>query len=291
MLDRRAVGLLAVMLCMALSHLAIAQPADRGRPPGGKLEVDLELLLAVDISGSIDAEEARLQREGYAKAIADPQVVKAIRAGLLGRIAVAYFEWSDSYVQNEVMDWMVISDQASADAAGRALLAAPIRTARRTSITGALNFSLPRFAASPYTGQRRVLDISGDGPNNDGGPVDLARERVLAAGITINGLPIINDKPNTWGFPVLPDLDRYYEGCVTGGPGSFVVVAEDFRTFGEAVRRKLILEIASRPVPQPDWAAAGPVVRLPAQSAGRYAKGCDIGERQSQEYWRRRWDQ
>lgn len=291
MLTRCAVALLTALLCMALPHIASAQPADRGKPSSGKLEVDLELLLAVDISGSIDAEEARLQREGYAKAIADPQVVKAIRAGLLGRIAVAYFEWSDSYVQNEVLDWMVISDQASAEAAGKALLAAPIRTARRTSITGALNYSLPRFAASPYAGQRRVLDVSGDGPNNDGGPVDLARERVLAAGITINGLPIINEKPNTWGFPVLPDLDRYYEGCVTGGPGSFVVVAEDFRTFGEAVRRKLILEIASRPVPQPDWTQAGPAIRIPAQGAGRYAKGCDIGERQSQEYWRRRWDQ
>lgn len=258
--------------------------AAQEKPP-----VDLELLLAVDISGSIDAEEAKLQREGYAKAIADPLVVKALRGGIHGRIAVAYFEWADSYTDNTVMEWRLIHDQASANAVARHLLETPIRSARRTSITGAITNALPRFAASPYKGIRRVLDISGDGPNNDGGLITIARDRALAEGIVINGLPIMNGRTNGWGFPMLEDLDRYYEGCVIGGNGSFVVVAESFDTFFEAIRRKLILEIAAAPNPPRDWAQAGPPVRLqPVQGGYRYPKGCDIGERQTQEFWRRR---
>lgn len=268
-------------------------------PAADKIPVDLELILAVDISGSIDAEEAKLQREGYAAALVDPLVVKAIRGGIHGKVAIAYFDWSDSWVQNQISDWVLVQDQASAEALARRLLAEPTRTARRTSITGAIIHAMPRFGSGPYQGMRRVLDISGDGPNNDGGPVDLARDRALAAGIVINGLPINNKRPSPFGFPALEDLDAYYEGCVIGGPGAFVVVAEDFRSFGEAVRRKLILEIASAPMVPPDWQRAGPPVLLqrvqrgqpPAGGAGRYPKGCDIGERQSQEFWRRRWDQ
>jgi hypothetical protein len=257
-----------------------------------KIPVDLELMLAIDISGSIDAEEARMQREGYARALVDPQVVKAIRGGIHGKIALAYFDWSDSYMQTEVIDWVLIHDQASAEAVSRKLLEQPTRTARRTSITGAIGHAIPRFGAGPYKGVRQVLDISGDGPNNDGGPVDLARDKALAAGIIINGLPINNNRPSPWGFPALEDLDRYYEGCVIGGPGSFVVVAEDFKSFGEAVRRKLILEIASVPQVPPAWQRIGPPVFQKVQSgASRYSKGCDIGERQSQEFWRRRIDQ
>lgn len=257
-----------------------------------KIPVDLELILAVDISGSIDAQEARMQREGYAKALVDPQVVKAIRGGIHGKIALFYFDWSDSYMQSDVMDWVLIHDQASAAAASRRLLEEPTRTARRTSITGAIAYALPRFGSGPYQGVRRVLDISGDGPNNDGGPVDIARDRALAAGIVINGLPINNNRPSPWGFPALEDLDRYYEGCVIGGPGAFVVVAESFESFGEAVRRKLILEIAAAPQLPPAWQRVGPPVLLQkAQNGSRYPKGCDIGERQSQEFWRRRMDQ
>jgi hypothetical protein len=257
-----------------------------------KIPVDLELILAVDISGSIDAQEARMQREGYAKALVDPQVVKAIRGGIHGKIALYYFDWSDSYMQSDVLDWMLIHDQASAAAASRRLLEEPTRTARRTSITGAIAYALPRFGSGAYQGVRKVLDISGDGPNNDGGPIDVARDRALAAGIVINGLPINNNRPSPWGFPALEDLDRYYEGCVIGGPGSFVVVADSFESFGEAVRRKLILEIASAPHVPPAWQKVGPPVLLQkAQNGARYPKGCDIGERQSQEFWRRRMDQ
>ncbi len=299
---RRCLAILALALLasVSLSAPASAQLRNRdGGTPGfdpNKPQVDLVLLLAVDISGSIDPDEARLQREGYAKAIVDPKVVKAIQGGIHGRIAVAYFEWADSFTDNQIMDWTLISDAASAERVSQHLLAQPIRTARRTSISGAITHALPRFAAAPYQGMRRVLDISGDGPNNDGGRVDVARDMALAAGIVINGLTIINDKQNTWGFPTLPDLDAYYEGCVTGGPGSFVVVAQGFDTFHEAVRRKLILEIASAPVVPNDWLQFGPRPKLndwrvmPTQNQG-YAKGCDVGERQSQEFWRRRWDQ
>ncbi|MEK9968598.1 MAG: DUF1194 domain-containing protein, partial [Ferrovibrio sp.] len=262
------------------------------------MPVDLELLLAIDISGSIDADEARLQREGYARALLDKDVLKAIRGGIHGKIAIAYFDWSDSYVQSEILDWTLIQDEASARAVSQRLLDTQTRTARRTSISGAIHYAIPRFGAGPYKGMRRVLDISGDGPNNDGDMVDQARDKAVAAGIVINGLPIINGKQNTWGFPQLEDLDLYYEGCVIGGPGAFVVVAESFDTFHEAVRRKLILEIATAPALPPAWQRpnntdGGPPVFHKAQSApgSRYPKGCDIGERQSREFWRRRFDQ
>lgn len=294
---RRWLAILALALLASVSLSAPSPAQQRSRDGGSpafdpnKPQVDLILLLAVDISGSIDPDEARLQREGYAKALVDPKVVKAIQGGIHGRIAIAYFEWADTYTDNQILDWTLISDAASAERVSQQLLAQPIRTARRTSISGAITHALPRFAAAPYQGLRRVLDISGDGPNNDGGRVDIARDMALAAGIVINGLPIINDKQNTWGFPTLQDLDAYYEGCVTGGPGSFVVVAEGFDTFHEAVRRKLILEIASAPMVPNDWLQFGPRARIvPTQNKG-YDKGCDIGERQSQEFWRRRWDQ
>lgn len=273
-----------VLALVAAAGLPAMGPARAEEKPA----VDLALMLAVDISGSIDADEARLQREGYAQAIRDPAVVKAITSGINGRIAVAYFEWSDSYTQNALLDWMVISDQASAERVARRLTEEPITTARRTSISGAIQYAMPRFASMPYAALRRVLDISGDGPNNDGGPIDLARDAALAAGIAINGLPIMNGRQNSWGFPTLPDLDKYYEGCVIGGPGAFVVVAESFDSFDEAVRRKLILEIAAAPIPTP--AVPGPRV-IRAQGAGGYDRGCDIGERQSREFWRRRFDQ
>ncbi|MFC3674511.1 DUF1194 domain-containing protein [Ferrovibrio xuzhouensis] len=278
----------SVLALVAAAGFLLPRMATAGEKPA----VDLALMLAVDISGSIDLDEARLQREGYAQAISDPAVIKAITSGINGRIAVAYFEWSDSYTQNALLDWTVISDRASAEAVARKLTAEPITTARRTSISGAIQFALPRFAGLPYTALRRVLDISGDGPNNDGGPVDLARDAALAAGIAINGLPIMNGRQNSWGFPTLPDLDKYYEGCVIGGPGAFVVVAEDFASFDVAVRRKLILEIAAAPVPTP--ATRPRVIR--AQTAGGYGqngydRGCDIGEKQSREFWRRRFDQ
>lgn len=287
-MQRRSL-IVSMLAWMTASFLLAGGAAAQRTSPERVADVDIELILAVDISGSIDPDEAKLQRDGYARAIADPAVVKAIRSGVHGRIAVSYFEWADAMTQGSLVEWMLIHDQASAEAVSRRLLEHPIRTARRTSISGAIQYAIPIYGSGQHKGVRRVLDISGDGPNNDGPRVDLVRDQALAAGIVINGLPIMNGRVNTWGFPVLEDLDRYYEGCVIGGPGSFVVVAESFETFFEAIRRKLILEIATAPQVPPAWQQSGPVMK--AQSGNRYAKGCDIGERQSNEFWRRRFDQ
>ncbi len=265
--------------------------------------VDLELVMSVDVSGSIDAEELQMQRDGYVAALTDPEVVRAITRGVLGRIAVAYAEWGSYGHQRLVVDWALIDGAASAQSFAAALAKAPIRGGVGTSISGAIEFALPMFGKNGFDGTRKVIDISGDGPNNSGGLVNLARDRAAAAGVAINGLPIINDRPNRMDFPGLPDLDKYYEGCVITGEGSFVIVAGNFQAFGEAIRRKLILEIAglapdgprrfampARPLRASAplrWRMAGP---LPAfvRAGAVYDKGCDIGERQLQEFYNRR---
>ena len=265
-----------------------------GLPPAPaaaeRLPVDLELVLAVDVSGSIDAEEMKLQRDGYVAALTHPDVVSAITRGVLGRIALAYVEWAGHEVRRVVVDWAPISDRASAEAFAARLAAAPIRSGVSTSISGAIDYVLPMFGANGYEGTRRVIDISGDGPSNQGALVTVARDRAEAAGVVINGLPILNDRPNALNFPNLPDLDLYYEGCVITGDGAFVVVANNFEAFGEAVRRKLILEIADLPGPRRHYVGT-PRARVFPRRAGTgavYEKGCDIGERQVQEFYRRR---
>lgn len=264
--------LLAVLLAVAamLPGMAAAQP------------VDLELVLAVDVSGSIDRDEAKLQRDGYVAALTDQQVIDAIRGGLHGRIAVTYFEWAGYRHRRLVAEWHLVHDRPSAEALAARIAAAPIATGVSTSISGAIEHALPLFGAAGYRGERRVIDISGDGPNNDGPDVVTARAAALAMGITINGLPILNDRANVANFPNLDDLDDYYDGCVIGGPGAFMVVAQGFETFAAAVKRKLILEIAARPEPVPR--------AIPARvQTANYAQGCDIGERQLQQYLRGRW--
>jgi hypothetical protein len=258
-----------------------------GAFPAAAIPVDLGLVLAVDISGSIDPEEAKLQRDGYVGAFTHPEVIRAITGGYHGRIAVAYFEWASAWDQRPVVDWRLVEDWASAEALAGQLAAAPIQIGQRTSISSAINFALPLFGRSGYEAERRVIDISGDGPNNDGEPIWTARDRANAMGVVINGLPIINDRPNRWGFPTSPDLDRYYEGCVITGPGAFVVVAENFGKFGEAVRRKLLLEIAGLPPPKRRARALRPAP--PKTLKASYELGCDIGERQSRDYYQRRW--
>lgn len=248
--------------------------------------VDLELILAIDISGSIDPDEAKLQRDGYVNAFTHPQVIGAVTSGITGRIAVAYFEWASARDQRLVADWRLIDGAAAAHRFSAELAAMPIATGQRTSISGAIAYALPMFGRG-YQGTRRVLDISGDGPNNDGLLITAARDRALSEGVVINGLAIISDRPNRWGFPTSPDLDQYYEGCVIGGPGSFAIVAENFESFGDAVRRKLILEIAARPAPLRRHARRA--LRPPSLlQRADYAPGCDIGERQSREYFQRR---
>jgi hypothetical protein len=260
------------------------------------LPVDLELVLAVDVSGSIDAEEMKLQRDGYIAALTDPEVVRTITRGVLGRIAVAYVEWAGYETRRLLIDWTLIDGPAAAQEFAAALAAQPIRGGVSTSISAAIEFVLPMFGANGFVGTRKVIDISGDGPNNQGALVTVMRDRANAEGVVINGLPILNDRPNALNFPSLPDLDRYYEGCVITGEGSFVVVANNFEAFGEAIRHKLIQEIAgvvpgarrfARSGLPARWRGAEPPLR-PIRAGAVYEPGCDIGERQLNEFYRRR---
>lgn len=238
---------------------------------GAAEPVDLELALAVDVSGSIDDEEAQLQRDGYVAAFRDPAVIRAIEHGMLGRIAVAYYEWAGFNRVRVIVDWTLIEDVKTAHAFAGLLTLEPPRTVRRTSISSAIDFGVPYFARNEYDGTRRVIDVSGDGANNSGDLVTRARDRAVAAGVTINGLPIINGRPGPFGWPPIKDLDLYYRDCVIGGPGAFLVVANSFDEFAEAVRRKLILEIAGIGPPKPRL--------VPAQLAPeRTAPPCNIGE-------------
>jgi hypothetical protein len=261
-----------------------------------KKEIDLALALAIDISGSIDPDEAQLQRRGYVEAFRDPVIVKSILGGPNGRIAVTYFEWSDSWMQKLLIDWTLLDSESAIEAFARRLAEAPISIARRTSISGAIRYAIPLFGRSPYEPTRKVLDISGDGSNNDGGLVTDMRHEALRERIAINGLPIMNDRPNPFGFPNETDLDQYYLHCVTGGPRSFVEVARSFEDFPRAVRKKLLQEVADR---SPRLLRPG--VHL-AQARRRdvaepdytkfirpgYEPGCDVGERRSREFWQRR---
>ena len=220
--------------------LALAGPA----AAASSEEVDLQLVLAIDVSGSIDDVEAQLQRDGYLKALVHPKVVEAIKSGPIGRIAVTYIEWAGDTFQHTVIEWRVIHDEASARAFVSALAETPILRERRTSISGAIDYAKARLAESGFKSARRAIDISGDGYNNIGRDVVAARDEAVAAGITINGLPIINDRPNPFSRPAVVDLDKYFESNVIGGPGAFVVVAKDFDSFAEAILHKLVLEIS-----------------------------------------------
>lgn len=205
--------------------------------------VDVLLVLAVDVSRSIDEDEARLQREGYRNAVSDPRVVEVIRRGMIGAIGLAYVEWAGFEYQRLVLPWTRIAAQRDADAWASALAEAPRASLSWTSISGGIDFARRTLAEAPFEGTRRVIDVSGDGVNNSGRPAELARDEAVAQGIVINGLPIINDRPTFGRMPQIP-LDQYFQQSVIGGAGSFLIVAEDFEAFGTAVRRKLIREIA-----------------------------------------------
>ncbi|MDP3415000.1 DUF1194 domain-containing protein [Falsiroseomonas sp.] len=227
------------------SLLAAAGAAAALRPTRARAEdpVDVALVLAVDISRSVDEDEARLQREGYRSAMTDPRLVEAIRGGMTGGIALAYVEWAGFEYQRLVLPWTRIGSQAQAESWASALAEAPRVSLSWTSISGAIEFSRRTLAECPFEATRRVIDVSGDGVNNSGAPAEEARDRAVAEGITINGLPILNDRPTFGRRPPIP-LDIYYRESVIGGPGAFMIPAEDFDDFGQAVRRKLIREIA-----------------------------------------------
>ena len=228
--------------------------------------VDLELVLAVDVSGSIDIEEAELQRQGYLSAIRHPEVVEAIRGGRLGRIAVSYVEWAGDLHQRTLVGWSEISDAESAAAFAGALERQLVQTQLWTSISTVIDYAARSFEGNGFQGRRRVIDISGDGPNNSGGYVVAARDRALDADIVINGLTIINGRPGRYGYPPLPNLDLYYEDCVIGGSGAFVVVADGFGDFARAILRKMLLEIAGETPPAPLLRRANDRIRPPCNA-------------------------
>jgi hypothetical protein len=238
--------------------------------------VDVELVLAVDVSYSMDMDELAVQREGYAQALVSREFLQALRSLPNGKISVTFFEWAASNDQKIIIPWRVIDGPETADAVAAEILKAPIRRASRTSISGAIYFAMPLFESNPYPGLRRVIDISGDGPNNNGAPVTPAREAALAKGITINGLPIMVKEPS-YSTMDIENLDWYYEDCVIGGPGSFVVAIKDREKFREAIRSKLLLEVAGRTPERPLIPVAENEPRV----------SCLIGEKMWQDRWGR----
>ncbi|QDG78148.1 DUF1194 domain-containing protein [Labrenzia sp. PHM005] len=244
-----------------------------GVSSAGKAEelVDVALVLAVDVSRSMSPDEITLQRKGYAAAIADPAVVKAVKQGVHGRIALTMFEWANDGHAREIVPWTVIERLEHAQGFSDAVLADTTYGQRRTSISGAIRHASRLLLDVPYAADRFVIDISGDGPNNQGLTVTRARDIAVEAGFVINGLPLMT----TSGFGTqfnIPDLDEYYRRCVIGGPGSFMIPVNDWDQFPEAVRRKLVLEIGGRMPMKP------PRV-LPAQITFEEPYDCLIGEK------------
>jgi hypothetical protein len=238
--------------------------------------VDVELILAVDVSYSMDMDELAIQREGYAQAIVSKEFLQALKTGPNGKIAITYFEWAATGDQKIIIPWRVIDGPETADAVADEIMKTPVRRASRTSISGAINFAMPLFDENPYKGLRRVIDISGDGPNNNGPPVTGARDAALAKGITINGLPIMVKEPS-YSTMDIDNLDFYYEDCVIGGPGSFVVSIKDRDKFKEAIRTKMLLEVAGRT----------PERRIVPVSDKEPRVSCLIGEKIWQDRWGR----
>jgi len=235
-----------------LTSLIIAGAAILPAMASAAEQVDLLLVLAADVSRSVDAGKFQLQRDGYAAAISDPRVLDAIRSGRKGRIGLTFIEWSGAGSQRVLIDWTTIADAESAKGFGDRLLEAPRSFADRTSISGAIEFAMNQLARAPYEAARRTIDVSGDGTNNAGGDVTIARDQALAQGVTINGLVILSETPLAWN----PDhtnppggLENYYRSNVIGGPGAFVMAAQNFGSFGQAIVRKMIAEVARAPEP------------------------------------------
>ena len=257
-----------VLAASAAPSLRIADKSPSAVP------VDVELVIAVDVSFSMDPEEQALQREGYVQALTSREFMRALREGANGKIAITYFEWAGEFDQKIVMPWRLIEGPELADSVAAEIAAAPYRRASRTSISGGLAFAKPLFDHSGYRGLRRVIDVSGDGANNSGPLVVPTRDDVLAAGITINGLPIMLKRPLR-GTMDIENLDVYYEDCVIGGPGAFVVPIHERKQFIEATRTKLVLEISGRE----------PSPRIVPVSADKPRISCTIGEKMWQDRW------
>jgi hypothetical protein len=238
-----------------LGSLAAATAASAGARGARAADtpVDLQLVLAVDVSRSIDEVEAELQRRGYIEALTNDRVIDAILAGEHKRIALCYTEWAGTHYQVVVIDWSVIDSPAAARRFADKLAEAPRQSQSWTAVGAALAHAGQRFEGSGFVAKRRVIDISGDGRTNDGPPAELVRDRLVAQGIVVNGLPVMMNRTN-FGRPPDLNLDKYYEENVIGGPGSFMIVADTFDQFGRAVRTKLVREVSgidvtSRPAP------------------------------------------
>jgi hypothetical protein len=233
-----------------------------------RIEVDVELFLAVDVSRSMQPFELEIQRRGYAAALTSPEVLDAIQSGLIGEIALTYVEWAGLGAKRVIVPWTRVATAEDARAVAEKITAHFDPGMRRTSISDALAHAARDIRTNAYHGLRRVIDVSGDGPNNQGQPVTSVRDQVLAQGITINGLPLMTRDgwSDRWG---IDDLDTYYRNCVIGGPGAFVIAVHDWDQFAEAVRQKLVLEIAGRAPPR--------IYRAQMQHAPAY--DCLIGEK------------
>ncbi len=231
---------------MALASVCVG-PATLGH---AETVVDIELVLAVDVSHSMDAAEQRLQRQGYVAAFRHRDIIRAIETGPHGRIAVSFLEWGEATFQALVIPWRIIASGNQARAFARELARSPITVAKRTSISRALETAVTLIVKNDITSLRQVIDISGDGPNNSGFPVTAARDAALRKGIVINGLPFVVARPgNISSFFAVPDIDRYYRECVIGGPGAFAMRVSNKDEFETAIRRKLLVEIAGPPSP------------------------------------------
>jgi hypothetical protein len=234
--------LLFLLLALATSAFAQHDGAEKDKDSP---TVDVELVLAVDVSYSMNDEELAIQREGYAQAIVSREFLQALKAGPRGKVAVTFFEWSAANYQKIIIPWQVIDSPETAAAMAAEIMKAPARRHARTSISGAINFAIPLFDANPYRGSRRVIDISGNGPNNSGEPVVRARDAALAKGIAINGLTMMLKEPShAKTRDDIENLDLYYEDCVIGGPSAFVMPVTDREKFKEAIRTKLVFEVS-----------------------------------------------
>ena len=256
--------------------------------PATPQQVDVKLVLAVDVSPSIDDQEFAVEREGTAAAFADPQVVQAIQNGSLGRIAVILVHFSSQQFNRVIVNWTIIRDRASAQAFATAVRNAARTPGRRTSISSALELSSLLLEASEkdITATRRVIDVTGDGPNNFGDSMTMVHDKTIAQGIVVNGLPVMDDMANGY----FADLDKYYAGCVTGGRGSFVIPVKSYRDYSAAMRHKLILEISDsghavkqamenpllRPIAAAPPARPAPVPEVLPSLPNEYSKNCDI---------------
>jgi len=266
----RRIGLLS--LAVALGFACLSGASARGLAAGTR--VDAELVLAVDVSSSMQPGELALQREGYSAAFRSKEVIDAIVNGGYGRIAVTYVEWGSSNIHRVVVPWTLVDSAASAHAVADKLDGARIATMFRTSISGAIRDGLRAFDENRYRGLRRIIDVSGDGPNNEGGLVTLARDTAVARGVTINGLPLMVRPLVAAGGEDVPSLDDYYADCVIGGTRAFVLPVTSWRQFPQAVRRKLVLEMSGRdPAVREAAARSVPDVLLPGKGAD-----CQIGE-------------